>query len=175
MLSTRVPLSNPIWEYVSSIIELTYPQMCICWIDKIENIDLIEQYNIRKSMIKEKRGFVEELTLFHGTKGDNVNSIIKYGFLTDMNKVSGYGVGTYFSTSSKISSFYSKNKKSELSYMFVCKVLVGKTKCGMVNENIDINLYDNTINRENRPDIYTTPYDDGAYPEFLIAFYKNNV
>lgn len=174
MISTRVSLSDPIWAYVSSIIELTYPEMCICWIDKINNSKLYEEYQKRKDIIKHKRGFVDELTLFHGTRDSAVTSIIKHGFMSDLNVTSAYGIGTYFSTSSKISSFYSKNSSTELSYMFVCKVLVGKTKIGLQNETINIKEFDNTINTKEKPTIYTTPYDDGAYPEYLVAFYKNN-
>ena len=174
MATERVNLSDPIWEYVASILEVNYPNMCICWIERIQNPSLQEKYKKRKDQIQFKRGSVEEMTLFHGTKETNLKSIMKNGFLINMNTTSAYGLGTYFSTSSRLSSFYSKSNTYELSYMFVCKVLVGATKCGMHNEKLNTDKYDNTVNRMDRPDIYTTPYDDGAYPEYLVAFYKTS-
>ena len=173
MALSRLPLSDPIWEYVSKILELTYPEMCICWIDKIDNPTLKTNYESRKLLIQQSRGFVEEMTLFHGTSDANAQDIVKEGFQPSFNRTSVYGIGTYFSTSSKISSFYSRFNNTDMSYLFVCKVLVGKTKIGVANEILDVTQYDNTVNTTKNPTIYTTPYDNGAYPEYLVAFYKN--
>jgi len=175
---TQVPMSDPIWDTVSDVLQKSWPNMCICWIEKNENNALMESYVIRKERMIAMRGEsnVKEMTLFHGTKEASVDAICQNGFQVSMNRVSAYGKGTYFSPSAQMSNGYTdKSKNTEMSYMFVCKVLFGKCKVGTSNETIDTILYDNTVNTLKNPTIITTPYDDGAYPEYIVAYYKNAV
>ena len=175
---TQVPMSDPIWDTVSDVLQKSWPNMCICWIEKNENNALMEFYVIRKERMIAMRGEsnVKEMTLFHGTKEASVDAICQNGFQVSMNRVSAYGKGTYFSPSAQMSNGYTdKSKNTEMSYMFVCKVLFGKCKVGTSNETIDTILYDNTVNTLKNPTIITTPYDDGAYPEYIVAYYKNAV
>ena len=168
-----VTLSNPTWDEISSALRLHYPNMCICWMDSIQNNALKTKYEKRKETIKLARKQVTEMRVYHGTKAGNVESIIENGFQTSHNRTCAYGIGTYFSNDANMSSFYTNMDKSELSYMFVCKLLVGNIKVGVHAEEVDTSKYDNTMNLPENAKIYTTPYDDGAFPEYIIAFYKN--
>lgn len=170
-----VLLSSPIYDDITRFIRMSYPKACVLYMDEIFNDNLLTQYHQRKDIIEQVRGKenVKELMLFHGTKVDCINNIATNGFMKSFNKVSAFGKGTYFSTKASYSSHYTDNDNTDVSYMFVCDVLVGK--CIVVNgpQEIDTKLYDNSVNNFASPEIYVTPYDDGAYPRYLVAFHKN--
>lgn len=170
-----VPMSDSIWDTVSNILTKSFPNMCICWIEKNNNIPLYNKYMLQKESLIQKRGEknIFEKQLFHGTKYNFVDNICDEGFKVDMNRISAYGKGTYFSTSAQMSSGYTDKANNEMSYIIVCKVLVGKYKIGVNNETVNTDLYDNTVNNLKNPTIITSPYDNGAYPEYVVAYYKN--
>lgn len=175
-MRSHVPMSDSIWDSVSDKLQESWPNMCICWIEKNENAELWNRYLTQKELLEALRGEkkIKEMSLFHGTKVHSIDPICKDGFKVSLNRVSAYGKGTYFSSSAQMSSSYTDTSRSdEMSYMFVCKVLVGKCKIGRSNEELDTMLYDNTVNTLKSPTIITTPYDNGAYPEYIVAFYKN--
>jgi hypothetical protein len=170
-----ISLSSPIYDDITKLIRLSYPNACVLYIDEIINNSLLSKYHQRKTNIEQLRGHehVKELMLFHGTKIDFINNIATNGFMKRFNKVSAYGKGTYFSTKASYSSHYTDKDVTDISYMFVCDVLVGKYTIVKGPQEIDINLYDNSVNNIKTPDIYVTPYDDGAYPRYLVAYHKN--
>lgn len=172
MTTHPVPLGDPIWDEISVALREHYPNMCICWIDKVINDKVQYAYEEKKEAIREHRESVKEIRVFHGTKHAYVSNIVKYGFMVDRNITSAFGKGTYFSNEAKMCSSYTNLDRGELSYMFVCKLLVGKVKLGSNNEKHD-GTYDNTVNNIDKPTIWTTPYDNGAFPQFLVAFHKN--
>ncbi len=157
------------------MIRNSYKNACILYIDEIINEELLSKYQQRKSYIEEIRGKenVFEHQLFHGTKVDCINNIATNGFMKQFNKTSAYGKGTYFSTKASYSCHYTDKDTTDISYMFICDVIVGKYT--VVNGPLEINtaMYDNSVNNITLPDIYVTPYDDGAYPRYLVAFHKN--
>jgi len=169
-----VSLSSKIYDDITKLIRISYPNACVLYMDEILNDILLSQYHQRKTIIEELRGKenVREIMLFHGTKVECINNIATNGFMKCFNKVSAYGKGTYFSTKASYSSHYTDKDNTDVSYMFVCDVLVGK--CVVVNgpKEIDLTLYDNSVNNITTPDIYVTPYDDGAYPRYLVAYHK---
>jgi len=172
-----VSLSDPIWDRVSRVLEADYPAMCICWIERIDNPAVRAAYEARRQAIQQARGHVSERVLFHGTKAHAVDAIVRDGFRVACNTVSAWGRGTYFATSAAMSAGYTDVREAtEMSYMFVCNVLVGRCKTGVPNETVDVAVYDNTSNVATGEigSIVTTPYDDGAYPEYLVGFYKNS-
>lgn len=170
-----VSLSSKTYDDITKLIRLSYPNACVLYMDEIVNDTLLSKYQQRKQNIEQIRGKenVRELMLFHGTKVNCINNIATNGFMKLFNKVSAYGKGTYFSTQASYSSHYTDKDDTDVSYMFVCDVMIGK--CTIVNgpHEIDTKVYDNSINFINAPTIYVTPYDDGAYPKYLVAFYKN--
>ena len=167
-------MSDPIFDELAKYIEKSYPNACILYIDEVINDDLRILYEKRKAALIEKRGKdnISEKILFHGTKAHAIDSIAENGFLKKYNKVSAFGLGTYFSTTATYSTDYSDKDNTDVSYMFVCDLLVGI--CETINGPvpIDTTKYDNSVNKNN-PTIYVSPYDDGCFPKYLIAFYKN--
>jgi poly(ADP-ribose) polymerase-like protein len=70
--------------------------------------------------------------LFHGTKLHNIESILREGFKINYNVRHAYGKGTYFSPNVSLSLSYTDGNKTmnifqdELSYVFLCDVIVGE-------------------------------------------------
>jgi hypothetical protein len=170
-----VSLSSKIYDDITKLIRKSYPNACLLYIDEIINDNLLSNYHQRKTNTEQRRGKenVRELMLFHGTKVECINNIATNGFMKQFNKVSAYGKGTYFSTKASYSSHYTDKDNTDVSYMYICDVIV--CKCTVVNgpHEIDTTLYDNSVNNLESPDIYVTPYDDAAYPRYLVAYHKN--
>ena len=63
----------------------------------------------------------------------------------------------------------------EVTYMFLADVIVGRlTRGGQRIPGVNpVYNWDNNIDFDTNPKIYTTPYPDGAYPRYIIAFHKN--
>lgn len=161
-----VEMSEPIYDIISKRIRESFPQSCICWIEEIINPSLREAYEARKSKIG------NEQQLFHGTSENAVNAIAGGGFDPSYNTVSAYGKGTYFARDASYSYNYMKTQKNGISYMFLCDVLVGRSCLGSNGAVINTEKYDSSVNSLEKPTIFVTPYADGAYPKYIIAFHK---
>jgi hypothetical protein len=157
------------------MIRKSYPNSCILYVEEIVNEELLERYQEKKTELQGLRGEhrVKELQLFHGTKHTNINSIAGFGFSKEFNKTSAYGKGTYFSTKAMYSRTYTDNDNTDVSYMFICDVLVGNCTVVTGPREINTELYDNSVDNLSNPTIYVSPYDDGCYPRYLVAFHKN--
>lgn len=170
-----VSLSDPIYAEIEASIRKTYPYSCVLYVDRVVNTSLEEKFKSRMENLKQKRGDnkVQVLRLFHGTKGVNINSIGENGFMVKANTRSAYGIGTYFSTAAGYSKDYTDTDIDDVSYMFVCDVLVGECMVGSGHLPLDCEKYDNFVNHASNPTIYVSPYDDGCMPRYLVAFHKN--
>ena len=168
-------LSNTVYLNIESDVRKTYPNSCVLYVDELLNDILTSRYNGRKQAMINIRGVhnIQELRLFHGTKACNINSIAENGFLSRTNTRSAYGIGTYFSTAAGYSKDYTDTDNDDVSYMFVCDVLVGRCAVGCGNKILDTEAYDNFVNRSNDPTIYICPHDDACVPRYLVAFHKN--
>ncbi len=168
-----ISMSDPIFDDISNKIRKSYPNACILWIDEVINPILSQEYEIKKKEIEELRGKVKEIQLFHGTSTDAIHNIAKTGFDPQYNRVSAYGIGTYFAVNASYSFGYMRIDKNEHSYMILADVLLGNIVQGYGLMKVDTTKYDNTVDNINNPTIYTTPYGNGAYPRYIIAFHKN--
>ena len=167
-------LSSDKYDELCKLIRKSYPNACVLYIDEVLNDELYENYILRKTILGQLRGpIIKELQLFHGTSHTNIQNIATNGFLKEYNKTSAYGRGTYFSTKASYSYNYSNIDPSDVSYMFVCDVLIGNCNAVYGAYEIDTSKYDNSVDNLNNPTIYVTPYNDGCYPRYLIAFHKN--
>jgi Poly(ADP-ribose) polymerase catalytic domain len=164
-----VCLSSPLYDEVCARIRDSYPNSCVLYIDEVTNPELRQKYEARKDSIPN----VQEKRLFHGTKFVNIDSIAKHGFDTKLNKTSAFGRGTYFATNASYSREYSNKDQEDISYMFLCDVLVGRCKRFGGSEKIDTESYDTGVDSVEAPSIYVCPYNDGCYPTYLVAFHKN--
>lgn len=171
----EVSTSSKLYDEISFKIRESYPNACILYIDEVINPELYDAYMTKKHELITLRGdlSVTEKLLFHGTSYKNINSIATTGFLTGKNKISVYGRGSYFSMMASYSKDYSVSYTDDISYMFLCDVIIGK--CGIYRNLgvINTDIHDNSINSAHNPTIYVTPYDPGAYPKYLIAYHKN--
>jgi hypothetical protein len=166
-----VSLSDPVWAEVSAALAKSYPDMCVCSIDRVVNPDLERRFEQRRRSIAAARGEVHVRRLFHGTKPKFVDSIACNGFMTSKNTVSGYGKGTYFAAEARMSSGYTQiDPLSEMNYMFVCDVCVGRAQRGITNAAMHPD-FDNFVDKLDAPSVFVTPYDDGALPVYLVAFH----
>lgn len=168
-------LSSKIYDDLSLLIKKSYPYSCILYIDEVINPELESRYNNRRITLENLRGpeKITQLQLFHGTKHKNINSIAQNGFCKELNKTSAYGIGTYFAKNAVYSRSYTDTDNREVSYMFICDVLIGNLTVLNSKREIDIHKYDNSVDSLTNPTIYVSPYDDGCIPRYLIAFHKN--
>jgi hypothetical protein len=167
-------MSNPVYSRVSERIKESYPHSCICWIEEAVNPKLREKYENRKKEVA-TRGDVNEGQFFHGTSEEAINSITYNGFDPKYNKTSAYGKGTYFAKNASYSFNYMHPNRDGLSFMFLCDVLLGRSCKGTTRLTIDTNNYDSAVDNLVSPTIVVTPYADGAYPRYIVAFHKNAV
>lgn len=167
MSLTPVYMSDPRFETVSKYITADFPNACILYIDEVQNQPLLDAFENKLL----ERDATEKI-LFHGTKSTYVSKIASSGFDPTKNRISAFGVGTYFATRASMSLQYTDVDRDGVSYVFVCRVLVGKTAIGKVNAAIPEGI-DNNVNSMTNPTIYVSPYADGAYPQYLVAFHKS--
>ena len=165
-----VHLSDPRFDEIVNRISESYPNSCVIYIEEVQNPVLEYAYQLRKAEIKKNRGYVNEMQLFHGTHENNIKSICESGFDPTLNVRAAFGYGVYFARDAKYSSNYMATKSREnYCFMFLCDVLVGKT--GSLHKKGDTSV-DNNVDQA-KPTIITTVYPDGAYPRYIIAFYKS--
>jgi Poly(ADP-ribose) polymerase catalytic domain len=170
-----ISLSSKIYDDICGKIRASYPKSCVLYIEEVINDKLQQQFADRKSRMQEIRGEIpiQTLQLFHGTAHRNIDNIAKHGFQKSYNKTSAYGKGTYFATAASYSRSYTNSDKEDVSYMFLCDVLVGKCFRFAGGQEINTDVYDNSVDNLTSPTIYVSPYNDGCIPRYLIAFHKN--
>jgi len=171
-----VLMSDKRFDKICGMIRESYPYACILYIDEVINETLENEFKTRSTIIQLTRGKVDRLQLFHGTNGAHIEAIAEYGFDPTKNRVAVYGYGTYFAKNAIYSKNYMKSSSGdEITYMFLADVLIGKLVTGKqrINGANPVYDWDNNVDNTTSPTIYTTPYADGAYPRYIIAFHKN--
>jgi poly [ADP-ribose] polymerase 7/11/12/13 len=173
--TVNLSLGDKRYDYLCNLIKESYPNSCILWIDEVKNDELLAKYEQCKEDIMLKRNVdnIDEKQVFHGTKESNINTILYNGFDVTKNRVSAYGKGTYFAKRADYSKNYTDVSQDELSFMFICKILVGNCIIGTSGMKIDTEKYDCAVDNIKSPNIYVIPYDNGAYPNYIICFHKN--
>lgn len=170
---TAISMSDKRFDEIYDMILKSYPNACVLYIKEVMNPPLLEAYTSRMEQIKSIRGNVEEKQLFHGTYDSLITTIANDGFDPTKNKTSAFGYGTYFAKNAGYSMNYMRSITSQITYMFLADVLIGKIGTRQFitpGEQFD---WDNNVDNLITPTIYTTPYADGAYPRYIIAFHKN--
>jgi hypothetical protein len=121
---------------------------------------------------------VKELTLYHGTSEDAVESINKNGFNRSFGSVQAYGDGIYFARDAILSSSYKYAKPDTNGHqvVYVTKVLVGHSTLGKGGMKIPPDRkpgvpYDSLVNSRNNPTIYVSGHNDNQmYGQYLVKF-----
>jgi hypothetical protein len=168
-----VNMSDKRYDTIYSRIQQSYPNACVLYIDEVVNEYLLNYYTeLRERLQKVTK--IEEKQLFHGTSDSLINVIAVDGFDPTKNKSAAYGYGTYFAKNANYSFNYMRSEKgNDITYMFLADVLVGRMTIGKGRNPNDIYDWENNVDNFVRPTIFTTPYHNGAYPRYIIAFHKN--
>ncbi|XP_022091672.1 poly [ADP-ribose] polymerase 14-like [Acanthaster planci] len=151
-------------------------------IQRVQNKDLLMQYQARKAAMEARLGRPDvEKTLYHGTDETTSDKINKQGFNRSFcgKNATVYGNGTYFAVNANYSAQpqYAKPNASGVKHVFVTKVLVGdytRGSQGMITPpnkpSHPDQQYDSVVDNANQPGIFVVFQDAQAYPEFLIKF-----
>ncbi len=166
MTTICLDLSDPEYDKISEFFKQTYPNSCIVWVEKIDNPDLLSNYEEYKKTIPEPN----EKLLFHGTTEENARKILVSGFDPSLNKAFAYGKGVYFSKRSIYSRDFSMPSNDELAFMLLCSVVTGKVTKGYRGEKIPKN-YNSFTNSIKNPHMYIVDRSEATMPRYLVAFY----
>ncbi|XP_004675217.1 PREDICTED: poly [ADP-ribose] polymerase 14 [Condylura cristata] len=174
---------HPDYKFVADAFNLTCANFRIEKIERIQNPDLWNSYQIKKKIMDAKNNnAVNEKLLFHGTDADSVPHVNRNGFnrsYAGKNAVA-YGKGTYFAVNAKYSAndTYSKPDRNGNKHMYYVRVLTGLSTPG--NSSLIVpppkdpqnptDLYDTVTDNVPNPSLFVVFYDYQAYPEYLITF-----
>ncbi|XP_076085072.1 E3 ubiquitin-protein ligase MIB2-like isoform X1 [Mytilus galloprovincialis] len=172
------------FDNVKQKFEKTLPQARIISIHRMQNMFLWEMYYLKKRKLEYGygNGCANELTLFHGTTPDKLDVIAEQNL--DPRLAGGrvgalFGKGTYFATDAKYSDLYSQADQNGHKFMFLVKVLAGKTCIGRPeylrpppqdHKNPNGPIFDSCVDNEKNPRIYCIFHDTQYYPEHLIEY-----
>ena len=129
----------------------------------------------------QKRIFLNEKRLFHGTSPETVEAICKQNFDWRLHgkKATVYGEGSYFALNASYSDAYAKEDTNSCRFMFVAKVLVGSYTKGHSSyrrppqkdpSNPASDLYDSCVDDKSNPTIFVVFDTDQFYPEYIIKY-----
>lgn len=179
MAESKLTLINPSskeFDEISDLISKSHPEECIISIHKIENDWFDKRFEDCRAMLKNKRGFdPDEIIAYHGCALDSAKNIAVNGFLTNQNKISAYGIGTYFGGFYNISRSYSVSKANyKYKALIVAKILLGKRGVSKNNSNIDLNEMDCSVSnlKAEIPEIISLPIDEASKPLYIVQFYN---
>ena len=153
---------------------ISYPNSCVLYINEVINETLENSFMRRFGSISSITPNAKILQLFHGTKNNFIDVIAENGFDPTLNRNAAFGYGVYFAKEANYSKDYMKSAE-DITYMFLADVIVGRLTRGAqrIHGLNPVYNWDNNVDIPTNPTIYTTPYPDGAYPRYIIAFHKN--
>jgi hypothetical protein len=174
MPRAAVPMSDARFDDVALAVMESYPNACVLWVDAIDADALRSRYDARLARALSDEATpgreTQRLRLFHGTGKDNVGDIARHGFSSAANVRAAYGRGTYLATTARMSQAYSPPDGDGVSYMFVCRAIVGVSALGRGKPAVDAG-FDSAVDDLASPSLYVVPFDDAILPEFVVAFH----
>ncbi|XP_069502421.1 protein mono-ADP-ribosyltransferase TIPARP-like [Ambystoma mexicanum] len=186
---TQVPMSfeDRGYRLIYSFFHKTMPESkyMITSIQRVQNCFLWDKYKRKKAhmsrKLSERERLVNERHLFHGTSHSLIDAICKHNFdprLSGKHAII-YGQGSYFARKAKYSHRYAPCSPSGQHYVFLSKVLVGKSAPGicsyrrppaLVPEDPASDLFDSCVDSLKDPQIYVIFDNDQCYPYFIIQY-----
>ena len=151
-------------------------------IEEICNAEYYEKYAAKKKSISETLPHVIEKSLYHGITSEAVAGVCAQNFDSRCgNNGTVYGLGRYFAVNAKYSHSYTKADSSDVRYMFLADVLVGRYTLGssLLNSPPPSSLknphkfYDSVVDNTVNPTLFVIFEPDQCYPRYLIS-YKSN-
>ncbi|XP_046987457.1 protein mono-ADP-ribosyltransferase PARP12-like [Schistocerca americana] len=147
---------------VTSVVKVVNPYLWCC-------------YQLKKAEYVNRYGSAKEMTLYHGTSRDNMESIITNNLNWRCSERVRYGQGISFSPSTTYANFYSKynfdykwKNRTDMA-MIVATVLVNNTAEGNNTNIVPPTGSDTTIGDHYQ--VYVKHCDNEFYPEYII-YYK---
>ncbi|XP_043380638.1 protein mono-ADP-ribosyltransferase TIPARP-like [Chelonia mydas] len=149
---------------------------------RIRNDDLWEKYTRKKAIMSHACSLQEkhqlEKHLFYGSAADFLEPICQNNFDPSFSRLHApiYGRGCYFSKSAIYSHRHGQASKAGLRYMFLAKVLVGKTAVGhkLFRHPLPVvpggQLFNSWVNSRSNTQVYVISDNCQCYPYFLISY-----
>ncbi|KAM4889417.1 protein mono-ADP-ribosyltransferase PARP14 [Thomomys bottae] len=173
---------DPEYNTVANKFNETCSHFAIEKIERIQNPDIWNSYQLKKKAMDDKNGHKQnERLLFHGTEAGFVPHVNKNGFnrsYAGKNAVY-YGKGTYFSVNANYSAndMYSKPDANGKKHVYYARVLTGDYTRGFQScivppaksPHTPAELYDTVVDNVHYPSLFVVFYDYQAYPEYLIT------
>lgn len=173
---TPVAVSSPEYDRILSELKLSYPNVCVLYIDHIKNDELEANYLKHANDLHSDRDNENvEGYGWHGTLPENINAIVGNGFDPKMNKRSVYGQGTYIARLANYSKDYAQMDDTEVSYMFYCKYTYNKLVRPLKPCSVAKNRFIAGCDNVHHPQIYVFPSKYAVIPMYIVAFHKNAV
>lgn len=154
---------------------------------RIQNYFQWRKYSQKKkfmqSMLRETKDGCLERYLFHGTQSNHIEAIFNQNFDPRVSgkNATAYGKGSYFAKDASYSHGYAPASPEGHHFMFLAKVLVGRTTLGdksytrppPLNEECASSLlYDSCVDKAKDPTIFIIFDNDQFYPYFIIKYQK---
>ncbi|XP_066933775.1 uncharacterized protein [Clytia hemisphaerica] len=151
-------------------------------VEEICNAEFYQKYQSKKKILTKKLGEndLNELELYHGTDAAVVDGICKQNFDWRLNgkNATAFGQGSYFAKEASYSLTYTRPDSNKLRYMFLAKVLAGRSTRGdrtlkrppPISPSDPHTLYDSCVNSISSPSMYIVFERDQCYPQYLITF-----
>lgn len=168
-LSTTTPLqlSDPKFDELTELVQKSYPQACILWIETVHTPSVERRFNQRCKQLAELTEKDEPtiLQLYHGTSNESIKAICDNGWKSLFNRRAVHGSGSYFATTARYSSAYGKPDPTGVCYMFVADVAIGRLGYHQIPTNVDT-----YVNSKANPTIYVARDDRDALPRYIVAY-----
>lgn len=170
----NIEICDKNFQEICDLIKKSWVNACVLWVDEVVNEELREKYINCKKEIINKRGEekVKETQLFHGCNSTSITPIINNGFDKSLNKRSLYGKGIYCSKNGNYSKEFS-GIDNDISYIFICDVIIGNCCIGKPGLVIDNDIYDCAVDNIENPKTFVFPYNYAVFPKYIVAFHKN--
>jgi Poly(ADP-ribose) polymerase catalytic domain len=142
-------------------------------IEKIHNKKLQEAFDSRVAKITAQTGSVPiiRFPMYHGTNEAASKAIAANGFDVTKSHVAAYNKGTYIARDYTYSTNgYAKNDSYGSQFLFVCRVIEGRTCIGTPNGITDTSKYESATNSNGS--IVSSPYNDGVLPLYFIRWFR---
>ena len=183
------------WSHVQSLVHATIPNAEIQSLERVQNRWLWEKYSFaRQRLLKKNHGIINEKELFHGTKNNPPETILKseHGFDFRFASRGMWGEGAYFAVNASYSGNsygYCRDKKTQI---ILAMVLTGDTCCCKSDstlkqppqkphssnsksvESFKDERYDSVSGHTGGSDIYIIYDHEKAYPAYLITYTKSS-
>ncbi|XP_047108631.1 protein mono-ADP-ribosyltransferase TIPARP-like isoform X2 [Schistocerca piceifrons] len=150
------------------IIDMMPYDLDITSVVKVKNPYLWSCYQLKKAEYRKRYGHVSEVTLYHATAEDNVQSIISENFDWRFSVRTKFGRGVSFSPDPKYANRHCNSNAGCARAMIVASVLVSNKCQGSYSTKIPTKGCDTTVG--NKDKVYVKYSDNEFYPEYVIYY-----